>query len=280
VELSPLGALISPAGGYTGGSPEGYGAAIDLNGNVWISSIAGLVEYGSNGNYMGSYSGGNSNGGPSYERVAIDPSDNIWLAHSDGLGLYSNNGTALSPASGYATNAYVADVRLDSLGNAWISDKDGFLAEFNSSGTQLNQYADGAYGASAPLSVAIDAGNNIWVADSNTTEVSMFTTGGRQTTYSGGGTNEPYDIAIDGANSAWIVNLNNTVSAFNSSGTPLTPAAGYSIPVNSNLVFDAVDGSGNLWVSLPAESGSIEEFVGLTVPVVTPINPSHLGVMP
>jgi streptogramin lyase len=280
VELSPLGAMISPAGGYTGGSPEGYGAVIDLNGNVWISSNAGLVKYGSNGSYMGSYSGGNSNGASSYERVAIDSSDNIWLAHSDGLGLYSNSGTALSPASGYATNTYVADVRLDSLGNAWITDKDGFLAEFNSSGTQLNQYEDGSYGASAPLSLAIDSSNRIWVADSNTTEVSRFTVGGTQTMYSGGGTSNPYDIAIDGANSAWIVNLNGTVSAFNSNGVAITPAAGYSIPVNNNLVFDAVDGSGNLWVSLPANSGSIEEFVGLTVPVVTPITPNHLGMMP
>ena len=280
VELSPVGAQLSPAGGYTGGgSPNGFGSAVDLAGNVWVTSNGGGVKYNNSGGYIGTYAGGNPAGEPFYQKIAVDASDNIWVADNSSLGKYSNAGTALSPATGYATSEYVADVRVDSTGVIWISDKDGFLSSYNSSGTNTHQFADGAYGASAPIALAIDGSNQIWVADSNVSEVSRFTNTGTQSTFSGGGTSDPYSIAIDGAGAAWVANLGGTVSGFSNSGTVLTPSAGYAIPSGSNLVFTAADGSGNLWVSLYAES-TVMQFVGLTVPVVTPINPGHLGAKP
>ena len=280
VELSPVGAQLSPAGGFIGGgTPDGFGSVVDLAGNIWVANNGGAVKYNSSGGYIGTYAGGNPTGTPFYQKIAVDSSDNIWVADTGSLGKYSNSGTALSPATGYATSEYVADVRVDSTGVIWISDKDGFLSSYNSSGTNTIQFADGAYGASAPVALAIDGSNQIWVADSNTTEVSRFTSAGTQSLLSGGGTSGPFSIAIDGAGSAWVANLGGTVSGFNNSGTVLTPSAGYAIPTDSNLVFTAADGSGNLWVALYAES-TVMQFVGLTVPVVTPINPSHLGVKP
>lgn len=280
VELSPLGAQLSPAGGLTGGgSPQGFGSAVDLNGNVWVTDNGGAVKYDSSGNYIGSYTGGNPTGEQFYQKIAIGGSDNVWVADTGSLGKYRNDGTALSPSTGWATGAYVTDVRVDSTGVIWISDKDGYLTSFNSSGTLTNQFADGSYGAAAPIALAIDASNHIWVADSNTSEISQFTNTGVQSVFSGGGTQAPYSIAIDGAGSAWVANLAGTVSGFSNSGAVLTPAAGYSIPANSDFVFTAADGSGNLWVSLLG-AASVMQFVGLTVPVVTPITPSQLGVEP
>ena len=280
VELSPVGAQLSPAGGYTGGgSPNGFGSAVDLAGNVWVTSNGGGVKYNSSGNYIGTYAGGNPAGDPFYEKIAVDASDNIWVADTSSLGKYNNGGTALSPATGFANGEYVTDVRVDSTGVIWISDKDGFLSSYNSAGTNTNQFPDGARGASTPIALAIDGSNQIWVADGNTTEVSRFTNAGTKSTFSGGGTSDPYSIAIDGAGAAWVANLGGTVSGFSNSGTVLTPSAGYAIPTSSNLVFTAADGSGNLWVSLYDQS-TVMQFVGLTVPVVTPINPGHLGAKP
>jgi hypothetical protein len=49
--------------------------------------------------------------------------------------------------------------------------------------------------------------------------------------------------------------------------------------VNGSGIFDAADGSGNLWISM-ANFSEVMEFVRLTAPVVTPINPHQLGVEP
>jgi streptogramin lyase len=280
-ELSAVGAQLSPAGGYVGGGyPTGYSTLVDLQGNVWVTNSGTLVKYDNSGNYIGTYSGGNPIGTGSYEKLAIDTAANVWFAHSDSLGEYTAAGNPLSPPTGYANGGgYFDDVRIDSTGTTWVTDKDGYVRTMNSSGTLTNQFQDGAYGASAPVALGVDSSNHVWVADSNTAEVTLWDSSGQLATYSGGGTDEPYSIAIDGAGSAWIANLSGAVSGIESNGSALTPSAGYAVPVNGNLVFDAADGSGNLWVSLPSVK-EMMEFVGLTVPVVTPINPNHLGMRP
>jgi streptogramin lyase len=281
VELSPVGKQLSPSGGFTGGgSPQGTAALVDGNGHVWVTNDGGVVEYNSAGQHLGTDAGGDPVGAQSYENLAVDIANDIWVADTAALGEYGSTGFALSPSTGYANGTeYFVDVRVDSVGVTWIADKDGFLSRYSPEGFLGQEYTDGAYGASAPIALAIDASNNIWVADSNTTEVSRFTNAGVQSIFSGGGTNLPNSIAVDGASSAWVANLGGTVSGFNKNGTAITPAKGYAIPANSNFVFAAADGSGNLWISLTGPA-TVMQFVGLTVPVITPIFPSQLGVKP
>jgi len=280
IELSPLGAQLSPTNGFSSGSSIiGSGSAVDSLGNVWATGGGGVMKFSSSGTYVATYTAGNPPGNPFYDQIAVDPSNNIWLANTADLGSYAENGTTRSPSTGWETGAYVTDARSDSSGNIWLTDKDGYLREVNSSGTELQAYTDGSRGANAPVGLAIDASNNIWVADSNLSSISKFTSGGTQTTYTGGGTNDPYSMNVDGAGAVWVINLGGAVSAFSNTGTVLTPSAGYAISVGTGLPFGALDGSGNLWVT-SSTHGNIVQFVGLTTPVVTPITPSKLGVKP
>lgn len=291
VELSPLGAQLSPTGGYTGGgSLSGSSSAVDLNGNIWVTDSGGVVKFDNSGNYIGTYTGGNPSGLASYENIAIDGSNNVWLAHTDSVGEYSNSGTPLSPSTGYATSSYDTDIRVDSTGTIWLADMNGYLWSLDSSGNYLDQYADATDGGGTPVALAIDGTNRIWVANSGG-GVSVFTDAGAQTGYYGA--LRPISVAIDGAGSGWTANLGfefgGTLSGHTSSGAGLSAqgALGYDIEAGTEkngegveyLAFVAADGSGDLWVS---ETGvpDVREFVGLAVPVVTPITPSKLGVRP
>lgn len=87
---------------------------------------------------------------------------------------------------------------------------------------------------------------------------------------SGGGLDNPFAIAIDDANNVWVANSSgNSISEFDSGGTAISGSSGFE--AGSALREPqgiAIDGSGNVWV---AAAGGTVEFVGIAVPVVTPI---------
>jgi streptogramin lyase len=91
-KTDPNGAMLSPAGGYTGGGISGpAGIAIDGSNRVWIAN-----------------------------------------RDASSISVFSNTGTALSPTTGFGTDSYVSDgvniglsgprgIAIDPSGNVWVS---------------------------------------------------------------------------------------------------------------------------------------------------------------
>ncbi len=77
----------------------------------------------------------------------------------------------------------------------------------------------------------------------------------------------PTALAFDGAGNGFIAD-NGAIFKYNSSGTALSPAAGFGSLNSPQGV--AVDPSGNLWVT-NAGDNSLSIFVGLAAPTVTPL---------
>lgn len=81
-EFSPLGAAISPAGGYTGGSLSAPSAiAIDLSGDAWVTNSTGasVTRFAPLGASPTNFNNGNFN---SPSSIAIDGSGEVWVGNS------------------------------------------------------------------------------------------------------------------------------------------------------------------------------------------------------
>lgn len=115
-EFSPIGAALSPAGGYTAGSLSNPSAiAIDPSGNAWVTNQAGSVT---RFTPLGASATNFASGGFSQpSSIAIDGSGNVWIANG-GNGTVSGmsstgsvipatpfSGAGISSPSGIAISA-------------------------------------------------------------------------------------------------------------------------------------------------------------------------------
>jgi hypothetical protein len=254
-------------------SPSGI--AIDAGGNIWIPDIYGnsLNEFGPTGNTV-SPASGYTGGGLNYpDALAIDASGNLWVANSSGysgksISEFSPTGTAISPTAGYIGGGLSSpmSIAIDPGGNVWTANYGGnSLSEFNSSGIALSPAAGiTGGGLGNPVGIAIDSNSHVWVTNSTTSagyvgnDISEFNAAGTalspSTGYTGGGLSDPSEIAIDISGNIWVSNNDGTVSTegiqlseFNSSGSALSPAAGYTAGGVAGGGAVAVDAAGNVW---------------------------------
>jgi hypothetical protein len=150
---------------------------------------------------------------------------------------------------------------LDSSGNLWITDTSGNrVIEWNNSGAAISP-ATGFTASSLirPGPIAIDSSGYLWICDGDgLTQMSSIAVAEMPgSPFSGGGlTSSCQNIAIDGAGNIWTNNTN-SVSKFDEYGEPLSPAAGYMVPVSptndttvSLLPPLAIDDSNNVWVGV------------------------------
>lgn len=101
-EFSPIGAALSPAGGYTAGSLSHPSAiAIDLSGNAWVTNLAGSVtSIAPLGASATNFTAGGFNQ-PS--GVAIDGSGNVWVANGGNGTVSGLSGTgSVIPATPFS----------------------------------------------------------------------------------------------------------------------------------------------------------------------------------
>jgi DNA-binding beta-propeller fold protein YncE len=171
-----------------------------------------------------------------------------------------------TPASG--VGFYTFDVALESDNNIYVTELTPYLSvpdierieKFNGSGTHLTQWGslgtnNGQFeGASG---VAVDSGNNLYVADAGNNRVQKFSASGTYLTQWGSlGTNNgqfdyPQGVAVDGSNNVYVADQDNSrVEKFDSNGNYLTQWG--SLGTN-NGQFDypngiAVDSSNNVYV--------------------------------
>jgi hypothetical protein len=236
--------------------------------------------------------------------LVVDANNNIWVANSissaaDSYHAYvtqlSNyNGAVLAtvdanPSMSTQSGANVLQgpqgIIMDGHGLLWIDGSaSGNVASINTITDAVTWYANTSSTASNdPNFLAVDQNNMLWVPNVNTNFVqtvtpSAATNTGSNTysysypTYSGGGLTGAEAAAVDGADNVWVMGANQKyVSEFSNSGTPLTPAGGYSGGFGSSGGGRlAIDGSGDIW--MPISGGnSVVEMIGVATPVVTPM---------
>jgi streptogramin lyase len=287
--FSPLGKPLFPTGITGFGLSASYGLAVDANNNAWIpnepsTGIAGnsVSVLNENGQSVAGATGFTS-GGLNYPiAVAMDSDGSAWVVDygNSHLTHLSSSGQALSGASGFSSPqiSFPVAAALDSGHNVWIANQsNGTITRVSSDASQFTSFAC----CNAPSNLAIDRLGNVWVANFYGDSISEVSPAGLVVSngYGGGGLNHPQSIAIDGAGNLWVANYRaSAISEFAGAsaapivpGTALSPAGGlggHAALLQSYAI--AVDASGNIWVS-NFGSNTITEFVGLAVPVRTPL---------
>ena len=300
VEFSPIGTVLNTLTAPTMYRPQEIG--IDLNGNIWTEGranatygyAASLIEFSPNGTLL-SGSLGFTGGGLNMPRgLAVDPRGNIWAAGSSEVSEFTSAGVPVSGSSGYTYGGFLAvqfEISFDTLGNAWVvsESSDGTsnaLTKFTPVSAASN--AAGIYGGSPtsvgsgtltyPLGVAIDASNDVWVANSNNlgsggagvASITEYTNSGAELSptagYTNGGLSNPQTVVIDGLGN--IFTSQDQVAEYTKAGVAITGATGYQT-VNGNdcCLAAAIDSAGNFWTS---GLKYVYQWVGLAAPVVTP----------
>lgn len=234
--------------------------AIDAIGDVWSANNVvdevnpqGYDYTLANSNLgLGGYSGfsGAAN-------MAIDVNGNAWAVSSSALGEFNNSGTLLSPSGGYTGLGLngATFVAMDASTNAWIGNTSGGnVVKVSSSGTLSGTYT--GTGISQPGPVAIDTSGNAWVADLSSGAIVKLSPTGTPTSYTAATLNAPTGIAIDHSGNVWVSNTNSVVE-ISSTGSLISPAAGYSNSSTTGLLGVAIDGAGNAWIAGPSSIAEI-----------------------
>jgi len=280
-KFSPLGAVLSGAGGYTtGGFDNPIGIAIDTSTNVWVANEQGynVIELHSSGSpYTNSpYDGGIDNP----IDVAIDASGNAWLsAFGNSVTKIAPAGASISTYSSIGGLDYPRGIAIDGSGYAWTTDyySNGITALSNAgSPTAGSPYSGG--GVNEPIAIAMDGAGNAWISNYGNNSVAKLANSGSAISssagYTGGGLNKPNEcaIAIDGAGSAWIANQgSNSVTVISSANAFLSGANGFTGGSLNTPSSVAIDGSGDAWIT-NSVGATVTELIGAAVPVITPIS--------
>ena len=293
IEWNAVGAALSPATGFPAG---GSAIAIDAGGDVWVSGSGGLVELTNFGTpYPGSPFTGVPGGG---NDMAIDAQGNLWITNGTGIVEFNSFGMELSPAGGFFNNGVLntGAVAVDSANHVWEENQvPGFvdnLADLTNPGGQLITNIGSQIFTSTTTPLAADASGNIWYSgpgNAGLCKMPPFTGTNVPQLPSchqgGGGVDLPelnaQGVALDGSGTVWVPSAGGTqpfvgilppnVLPFNPTlyGNVSFPGTFVSPSLAAGPLRAAIDGSGNIWVLLA--NNTVTEYVGLAVPVVTPI---------
>lgn len=280
--LSAMGEPLIPAGITGNGLNADYGLAIDSSDNIWLTNRdTSTVTRFSNSGALLSGTSGYSGGGISFPVAATgDSSGKMWIVNNGNASItqLSSEGVPAS-STGYTAGgvlAFPAAVALDNNSTPWIANSGGSVTHLSASGALLQHVVCG----SAPTGIALDQSGNVWVADyldSSVVRIAANTGTVTGTTHAAGGIYYPNSLAIDGNGDIWVANYGGGTfsmlagAAGTSIGSALSPASGYGLDANMTLPYGiALDASGNVWMSSFA-GDRVVRFVGLAVPIKTPL---------
>jgi streptogramin lyase len=278
--ITGLGNQGAPLTGAQGYSANGtlFGAqavTVDKTGNVWIADtlLSSVVKLSvANGTIQGSSTYTSAINGPT--GIAADSQNNIWVANfGDGsVTELDTNGTPLvgSPFTAGGTLQAPFAVAIDAFGHAWVTDNAAsLLIEFDTTQALLSGSGFSDQAMLAPTGLAISPKGQVWLADNGNNAVSLFgPTGTSQfaAPVTGAGLTLPNAIAIDGNGVAWVASTSGTgLTQVTQGGTAIGPLGTLNAAAGV-----AVDASGSIWVTNGGDN-SVIKFVGLAIPIVTPL---------
>ena len=233
--------------------------AIDASGDVWSANnvVDEVNPQGYDYTLANSYFGlGGYSGFSGAVNIAIDVNGNAWAISSSALGKFNGSGT-ISQSGGYTGLGLNGPtfIAMDASSNAWIGNgPDANVVKVSSSGTLSGTYTGS--GISNPGPVAIDASGNAWVADLSSGTIVKLSPTGTPTNYTAATLSTPTGIAIDHSGNVWVSNSSSVVE-ISSTGSLISPAAGYSNSSTTGLLGVAIDGAGNAWVAGPSSIAEI-----------------------
>jgi hypothetical protein len=235
------------------------GLSADTNGDIFIANYYNdsASAYSNSGAVISPTGLGSADASFS-TAVAADSTHGVWIGNSEGLTVthVAANGTIISNlACCYGSNG----IATDSAGNAWITNYyDNSFSVVSSSASSNPEDAVlidggsvvGAGYTSQGAGVAVDAAQNVWIAN-----------------YGGQSISELAGIQSSSARGIAL-------------GTMFSPAAGFgyttvngtTTPLLSLPYSIAPDASGNIWVSNNGNNNLVM-FFGLATPTKTPVQP-------
>jgi sugar lactone lactonase YvrE len=180
--------------------------------------------------------------------MAVDAEGNVWVTSPDfyymqkvdssgdflSIVCMANVGvTGCNPATSSSVQPY--GIALDSAGNIYVTNVDPFtgyrVVKFNSSGVYLATFGNTGSGDGQfnyPQNLAIDASDNIYVADSNNNRIEKFDTNGTYLSQFGSyGSGDgqfigPVGLAFDARGNIYVSDLdNNRIQEFDRDGNYL-----------------------------------------------------------
>lgn len=247
------------------------GVAVDQSGNIYISEPNKIRKVDPSGiinTSAGSLGGYSGDGGPATSAlleshaVIVDQMGNIYSADWSNCVIRKiNTAGIISTIAGTGTNGYSGDgglainaqlngpygLALDATGNLYIADMNNHrIRKINSAGIITTIAGNGTGGYSgdgglataaklySPWGITIDAGGNLYIADSQNNRIRKVSTSGIITTIAGVGTNgfsgdgglatgaelkEPSGVAFDSFGNLFIADFGNTrIRMINSTG--------------------------------------------------------------
>ena len=249
-----------------GAFAQPYGNAVDGAGNVYVTDVFNnrVQKFDSSGNFItkwGTRGGGNGEFNAPIG-VAVDSANNVYVTevYNNRVQKFDANGNFITKWGGTSSGSYGSygpygetesgggdgefynptGIVVDSSNNVYVADTSNHrIQKFSSSGTFITKWGSadiGSYGSSNPGSgngeftypggIAIDSGNNIYVADNQNDRIQKFTSTGAfvqnigSTGSNNGQLNKPTGLAVDDSNNIYVADTENMrIQKFNSSGS-------------------------------------------------------------
>ncbi len=278
-EISPSGSALANA--TATGLAGAEGIAIDRTGNVWVANTLGnsVVKFSLTG---GSVTGTNSftaGGINAPVAIALDSASNAFIANYNGNSVtgLTSAGVALagSPFTGSGNITVPLGISLDASGNVYTTSGSGAVVKLTNAGAYSASYSDGTL--QGPSAVTIDPSSHI-LATGFTTGTTL---GGALSEFSSTGVaasispatanlSTPSSLASDGT-SIWVTNgvsAGCLVQYVYGSATTTSPSTGFGSLSTPTSV--AIDATGSIWTT-NSGNNTVSKFIGLSVPVATPV---------
>lgn len=240
------------------GRPTGIGT--DLQGNVWCGClVASWVKF----TPTGVATTITPAGGSSSQNMCCDSLGDVWLGDGGSGNVFkvAPSGTVLLTLTRTGHRTPVVD-HYDNIFTTGFSS--ATLSKWTNSGTLVGTYPHG--GVTTQQGLAVDANNNLWLANQGTTILKFSDTGQPLGAFATGGSNL-LAVGVDGMNDIWVSNYaSSSMTVMKTDGTIVKtiPVGSSPIPIGDHTGFQRavftdpfgdVDGDGH-YNNAEAVSGS------------------------
>lgn len=193
---------------YFGGPDNDYGKAIatDTAGNIYITGITNSVSgIASAGALQTVFGGGATNSGDAFVAKFTSSGNLLWATYFGG----SNNEQGIALATDNSGNIYLAGYTSSTVGIATTGayqsiqagSDDAFIAKFSSSGSLIWASYYGGTGMDRAYALAVDTGNNVYLAGSTRSSSDIATAGSHQASISSTSADEGFIVKFDSSGS-------------------------------------------------------------------------------